>query len=132
MINLKKNEFESTDQLNLNYLKIENENLKNELEFKKQETDKLKSKLNLKDEIIKEQNKKLEEKDNRIECLKKQINDYDLKTYKLEDNYKEKINQLKLDYLHKDEQYNVMVTKYLKHRKIWEDNYEKGNFRKQI
>lgn len=125
---LKKNKFQASDISDLHFLKIENENLKNELEFKKQEMSKFRLELNAKQELIQQQNVKLEEKESKIDNLKKQISEYNMKLFNLEDSYKEKINQLQADYLQKDEQYNVMVSKYIKHRKIWEENYEKANF----
>lgn len=125
---LKKTEFQTADLSTLHFHKIENENLKNELEFKKQEIAKYRSDLTVKQELIQQLNLKLEEKDAKIDGLKKQLNGYDTKLFKIEDDYKDKLNQLQADYLQKDEQYNLIVTKYIKHRKIWEENYDKANF----
>ena len=125
---LKKTEFQTPDLSTLHFHKIENENLKNELEFKKQEVAKCRSELNTKQELINQLNRKLDDKETKIDALKKQMNEYDLKLSKVEDEYKDKISQLQNDYLTKDEQYNVLVAKYIKHRKIWEENYDKATF----
>lgn len=125
---LKKSEYQTPDLSTLHFYKIENENLKNELEFKKQEITKFRSDLNTKQELIQQLNLKLEQKENQIDNLKKQLNESDRKLLKIEEDYKERINQLQNDYQLKDEQYNVLVGKYIKHRKIWEENYEKANF----
>lgn len=125
---LKKTEYQTPDLSTLHFHKIENENLKNELEFKKQEISKFRSDLNVKQELIGQLNRKLEEKESKIDSLKKQIDEYDRKLSRIEDEYKDKISQLQNDYLTKDEQYNVLVSKYIKHRKIWEENYDKATF----
>ena len=125
---LKKTEYQTPDLSTLHFHKIENENLKNELEFKKQEISKYRSDLNVKQELIGQLNRQLEEKESKIDSLKKQIDEYDRKLSRIEDEYKDKISQLQNDYLAKDEQYNVLVSKYIKHRKIWEENYDKATF----
>ena len=125
---LKQSEYQTPDLSTLHFHKIENENLKNELEFKKQEIGKFRLDLNTKQELIQQLNKKLDDKDSKIDNLKKQLNEYDRKLFRIEDEYKVKLNQSQFDYTQKDEQYNQLVAKYIKHRKIWEENYEKANF----